>query len=254
MAILGYKNSNRAHSIRAFGLAEWLDTRGLAGWLEIATDGLEEPARQRIADEIGVHYAEAVSAHLAAGEPELSAHSAALANLGDPTEAAQNFQKSHLTELEAKSLKWIERTAAKPLFSFRALPLDSIPLAAVALFLWPLHWNFRPLIDNHFFASCMLAAYTGFRLIPRILCTRTLTHNSFLRALSLSYLITSLVLVFSFALVIYVQEPGPAGALNAVFISLIYGYRLNPGFQIWIKLRKMDDERKDLHLRPSTSS
>src|SRR5580658_3727668 len=140
MAILGYKNNNRAKPIRAFGITEWLETRGLAGWLEIATDGLEASARQRIANEIGVHYAEAVSAHQATGETEHSAQATALAELGDPQEAALNFQKSHLTEFEAKSLNWMERTAGKPLFSFRALPLDVIPLVGFVLLFSRVRW------------------------------------------------------------------------------------------------------------------
>src|SRR5579863_7417708 len=102
MAILGYKNNTVF--IRDFGLTEWLKTRGLAGWLEIATDGLEAPARQRIANQIGCHYAEAIHLHLAEGEPECSAQSTALAELGDPQKAALNFRKSHLTEYEARSM------------------------------------------------------------------------------------------------------------------------------------------------------
>src|ERR1700723_578386 len=117
-----------------------------------------------------VHYAEAVSAHLAEGEPELAAQSTALAELGDPQAAAVNFQKSHLTESEAKSLKWMEMTVTKPLFSFRALPLELIALAAVALFLYhSVQWNPRHELDSHFLAGLALVAYVGYRLIPRLL-------------------------------------------------------------------------------------
>jgi hypothetical protein len=181
MAILGYKNNTRAHPIRAFGMAEWLETRGLAGWLEIATDGLEASAQQRIANEIGAHYADAVSAHLASGEAEHSAQAAAVADLGDPQRAALNFRKSHLTEFEAKSMKWMDRTAAKPLFSIRALPLDVIPLVGFTLIFFRARRISRPLMDSHFFAGLVIMAYIGFRLIPRLLCARTLTRNSFLR-------------------------------------------------------------------------
>src|SRR5580658_2613790 len=146
MAVLGYDK---------FNLAKWLETRGLAGWLEIATDGLEAPARQRIANEIGVHYAEAVNAHLAAGDAELAAQSTALAELGDPQKAAVNFQKSNLTDSQAKSMQWMERTATKPLFSVRMLPLDLIPLAGL-VFVWlPL----RQIFSSRLLAVGVLMAY-----------------------------------------------------------------------------------------------
>jgi hypothetical protein len=244
MAILGYKNSRQY--IRGFGLAEWLATRSLEGWLELATDGLEVPARQRVANEIGAHYAESVSAHLAAGEPELSAQATALAELGDPQEAALNFQKSHLTKSEAKSLERIEKLAAKPLFSFRTLPLDIIPLAGFALLFSHVNPNSRLLLDAHFFAGFVLVAYAGFRLIPRLLCARTMPRNSFLRKLALCYLVSSVALLVPIALIPYMEHPSISSAGNAAFIFFLYGCAFNPGFRIWNKLRKMGDERNDL--------
>ncbi|HEV7924924.1 MAG TPA: hypothetical protein VGR14_06190 [Verrucomicrobiae bacterium] len=253
MAILGYKNSKQF--VRAFGLAEWLETRGLAGWLEIATDGLEAPARQRIANEIEVHYAEAVGAHLAAGEPELSAQSTALAELGDPQEAAVNFQKRHLTESEAKSLKWMERTATKPLFSFRALPLDIIPLAAVALFLYhSVQWNSRNELDSHFFAGLALVAYVGYRLIPRLLASRTMPRNTFRKEIALCYLVTFPAVFLPMWLISCMQDGGILGDINRVLFVYLYGFRFNPGFRVWKKLRKMGDERHELPPWPTTAS
>ncbi len=246
MAILGYKTGNRGHPIRAFGMAEWLETRGVAGWLEIATDGLEEPARKRIANEIGTHYAEAVGAHLMAGETEHSAQASALEELGDPVAAALNFKKSHLTEVEARAMKWMERTAAKPLFSLRALPLDLIPFIGVALLFSRGRWISRPLMDSHFFAGLLLVAYTGFRLIPHLLCVRNLPRYSFFKGVALSYFMTTLGITLNFALIFYMQDRNSPSAFNAVFICVLYGYKLNPGFQIWIMLRKMGDEQKDL--------
>jgi hypothetical protein len=254
MAILGYKNNTRAHPIRAFGMAEWLETRGLAGWLEIATDGLEASAQQRIANEIGVHYAEAVSAHLAPGETELSAQATALADLGDPQEAALNFRKSHLTEFEAKSLNWMERTAGKPLFSIRALLLDVIPVVGLVLLLSRVRWISRPLLESHFFAGLVIVAYAGFRLIPRLLCAGNRPRYSFFRGLALSYFMTTVAITLNLALIIYMQDQNFLSAFDAFFICFLYGYRLNPGFQIWIKLRKMGDEQKDLPPCPTPAS
>jgi hypothetical protein len=260
MAILGYKNSRQL--IRKLGLAGWLETRGLAGWLEIATDGLEAPARERIAIEIGAHYAEAVGAHLAAGESELSAQAAALAELGDPQEAALNFQKSHLTEFEARSMRWMERTAAKPLFSFRTLALDSIPLAALLLlvFFVPRNTNFLlPFefilgLKFRFSLTLVLVAYAGCRVIPRLLYARTKSPNSFWRQLALSFLITDVALALGFAQYVYISNSGVLAGWNSAFILFLCGYRLNPGLLIWNKLRKMGEERNELPPGPTTAS
>jgi hypothetical protein len=252
MAILGNKNSTQF--IRAFGLAEWLKERGLAGWLEIATDGLEAPAKQRIANEIGVHYAEAVYAHLMAGEPELSAQATALAELGDPQEAALNFKKSHLTESEAKSLKWMEWTAAKPFFSFWALALDGIPLAGIALLFSNVNRSFRLLQEYHIFAGFVLLGYAGGRLIPRLLIARTQPRNSFLKELALSNLITVLALATIVALIFYMRDREKFGAFDAVFIVYIYGSAFNPGFRIWNKLRKIVDAQHEVPPRQTTAT
>jgi uncharacterized membrane protein len=134
MAILGYDNK-RANFIRSHGLAEWLKARGLAGWLEIATDGLEESATQRIANEIEAHYAESVNAHVAAGGSEECAQTNALSELGDPKRAAAEFKKNHLTESEAEWMQRVERTAAQPLFSRHILWFGIFSIALVLLWL-----------------------------------------------------------------------------------------------------------------------
>jgi len=245
MAILGYKNSIQFKP--ALGLAAWLEERGLAGWLDIATDGLEASAKQRIAHEIETHFIEAVLVHIAAGEPELSAQAAALAELGDPQEAALNFRKSHLTESEAKTMKWIEWTAAKPLFSFWALLLDGVPFAGAALFYSyvRLNWNPQLIFETRWFAVFFLLAYIGFRLIPRLLYARTPRRNSLRRALALCQLTTQATVFPAIWLVVLVQHHS-FSIFDAVFISYLYGFAMNPGFRIWKKLRKMGDERDAL--------
>jgi hypothetical protein len=238
MAILGYKDSTLF--VRSFGMDEWLRTRGLAGWLEIATDGLEDPARQRIAIEIEGHYAEAVNAHLAAGEPELSAQAKAVAELGDPQEAALKFQKNHLTEIEAKWMKSLEWTASKPFFSFWSPLLDGISLAGCALLLSYGSRNSRHLFDSYFLAGFLLAGYAGFRLIPRLLYFRARSRNSFRRGLALCGLITTKALFLAYAAFLYMQDRDFWGGLNALFIIYVWGFAFNPGFRIWNKLRKIE--------------
>jgi len=238
MAILGYQN--RSPCIRAFGLEEWLKQRGLAGWLEIATDGLEPPDKERITNEIGAHYAEAVSTHMAAGEPERSAQAAALAELGDPTTAALNFRKSHLTEREAKWMQSMERTASKPFFSFRTLPLDIMPLLGFALLFSHIHH----IPNSRFLAIPVIVAFAGFRLIPRLIWAKALPRASFLRGLALSNFLTGAG--FNLAYVLILITP-PLDVFDMFFIFYIgILYFIGPAFRIWNKLRKMGGERNDL--------
>jgi hypothetical protein len=76
----------------------------LTEWLQIATDGLAVPGRERVREEIGTHFAEAVKAHLAQGETEPVAQINALEELGDAKTAQRNFRKRHLTKEEEKWL------------------------------------------------------------------------------------------------------------------------------------------------------
>jgi hypothetical protein len=241
MAILGY--NNRTQLIREFGLAEWLKTRGLEGWLDIATGDLAVPAKQRIASEIGAHYAEAVRAHMAAGESELSAQAIALAELGDPQEAVLNFQKSHLTAREAKQLERMERMAAKPLLSFRMLVLDILAFAGIAALFslsrqtpnsWPNFW---------FLAVAWFGAYAGTRLIPRLLHVRAFPREAFLKGLVLSNLLANVTGGFAYALITYTPRHE---ILPAAIVLPIWGFSFTSTFRIWLKLRKMGDERNKL--------
>jgi len=77
-----------------------LEPKNLAEWLGIATRGLAASGRERITREIEAHFAEAVEAHLAQGEPEPVAQARAIIALGDATEAAKRFQRSCLTDEE----------------------------------------------------------------------------------------------------------------------------------------------------------
>jgi hypothetical protein len=244
MAILGY--TNRSQFIRSFGLTEWLRARGVAGWLEIATEGLAKPAKERIASEIGAHYAEAVSVHMAAGEPDISAQTAALTELGDPQLAAKNFQENHLTESEAKWMQSMERMAAQPFFSFRTMSCsltDIAPLIVAVLLRSPAHQTFI----FHVWAISALITFTGFRLVPRLLYAKILSRTAFLKAIALSFHITDFTIgtLYFFALVICKLHKGEVvfSHSDLVFFFL---YMNHPGRHIWHKLRKMGDERNDL--------
>ncbi len=79
-------------------------SRGLQSWLDAATDGLCDAAKERISDEIRGHYAEAKAAEMARGRCEDEAHRIALAALGDAKRARKAFRRTYLTEKEAKTL------------------------------------------------------------------------------------------------------------------------------------------------------
>jgi hypothetical protein len=76
----------------------------LSEWLEIATKDLVPAAKERIAQEIETHFADAVETHLKLGEQELVARFKAVAELGDAGVAGKRFRRKHLTEKEAKRL------------------------------------------------------------------------------------------------------------------------------------------------------
>src|SRR5580704_17555460 len=85
--------------------------QGLPRWLEIATEGLIAPAKERIRAEIEAHFSEAVAAHLAEGASETAAQAAALSELGDAEAAAKRFRKQHLTEAEVKGAESLLKLA-----------------------------------------------------------------------------------------------------------------------------------------------
>ncbi len=78
--------------------------QNLAQWLDVSTEHLSAPAKQRIKLEIESHFQEAVGAYRNEGQTESQARARALTDLGDAKTAWKHFRKSHLTEKEAKHL------------------------------------------------------------------------------------------------------------------------------------------------------
>jgi hypothetical protein len=127
------------------GTIRWGDVAGLAGnvmnpveknipdslsnWLKIATRGLAANGKERIAREIEVHFAEAVEAHIAQGEPEPVAQARAIIALGNATLAAKRFRKKHFAESEAKTLAGMRTNTAK----LRYLLLNLLPVLVFPL-------------------------------------------------------------------------------------------------------------------------
>jgi hypothetical protein len=152
-------------------------------------------------------------------------------------------------------MKWMERTAAKPLFSFWTLPLDGIPLAGAALLFSYVNGNPRLLLGSHFLASLVLFSYAGLRLVPRLLYART-PRNTLLRELALCRFTTQAVVLPAIIWLPFLQEHkhNIFGAFDAVFVFYLYGCALNPGFRIWIKIRKTTGLRNDVPSSQMTAS
>jgi hypothetical protein len=84
--------------------------QSLCEWLQIATDKLSTPAKERIRVEIEAHFAESRENHQANGFSEDEARVASLAELGDPYAAGKHFRRRYLTQNEA----WRVGEIAKP--------------------------------------------------------------------------------------------------------------------------------------------
>jgi hypothetical protein len=152
MATLGYKK------LRHFD--------DLPGWLEIATDDLEESAKQRIAIEIESHNADSIAAHLGDGQTESAAQATALSELGDPRAAAKRFKRSHLTKRDAKRIRTWLNFASPPFFSGYALFIDCAPIIAIAL--------------CYAFPFLLFSVFTGF-IIVLYACLRAFPRLSYLK-------------------------------------------------------------------------
>lgn len=96
-----------------------------AAWLEIATDGLADEARQRVSREIVDHVTESAAERRAAGAGADEALAAAVDALGDPVRARRALRRANLRRSEAK----IVGSLAKPVPRWiLALHLVAIPL------------------------------------------------------------------------------------------------------------------------------
>jgi len=101
---------------------------GCQQWLENATKGLCDQAKERIAHETTAHYEHAVAALLEEGRDEAEAHAIAQAALGRPRRARRSFRTVHLTARE-KSL--IDALTNRP----RSAPLWPV-LAILGFSFW----------------------------------------------------------------------------------------------------------------------
>ena len=188
-------------------------------------------------------FADSVEVQLKEGKPEEAARAAALAQLGDPTKAAADFRKKHLTEREAKWMRFLANRAAKPLLSPVLLLCDaSVLIGFILLFSFLGGRSF-----SRFFVFAGLLAFSGYRLIPRWLFVRMPRGADYYRWLALANLLTCVCLALSLSGAVYSQDHDPFSA----FVGLWAGanFFLSPGVRIWRiyrKLRKSPDSFVEL--------
>jgi hypothetical protein len=242
-AIVGSETS--AQFIQKFGLHDWLQTADLTEWLRIATADLEKPAKQRIAQEIEVHYADAIRYHSAAGKFESDARIAALEELGDPHVAANRFQKTYLTASEARWFRPWERVAFHRMI-WLALNLTVI-VALIALRLF--HRNLSSLEYVTVFAL-VSGTYTTLISAPYLLNRLGWGSSDPLRVRAFSIFLGSTAAWLTLGS----SNLGRQQPLLGAFIICWSVYRLNKGIHIWTKLARARRQGFDLPPSPAAHS
>ena len=94
--------------------------RDLRQWLLRVTHGLALEVEVEVKEEISAHYADAVDAYKSKGMPDEKAHQAAMRELGEAKEVAQNLRAAHLTKAQclAASMASLVYPLAMPLASW----------------------------------------------------------------------------------------------------------------------------------------
>lgn len=113
------------------------DARGVhplvEAWLETATAGLAETARQRVREEILDHVLEAVDAATAAGVDAESAVERAVVGLGDPGRAGRALRRTNLRPWEAKLVGDLARPQPRWVLALYLAGLPGFVIANVGL-------------------------------------------------------------------------------------------------------------------------
>jgi hypothetical protein len=197
-------------------------------WLTIATHGLVPPARERIKLEIEAHYADLITARLANGMTQQDAESSALLELGEPSTAARQFRKNHLTEEEKTCLEnWVE-SSRKSIRSDWLVYFMFLPLVVV-LFFWtfaavqtPLPAAAWPTLG--WFISC-LVIFSIINIKVRRLFKQTLPAVEIARRLLTLQLWSALLQLMMLVTSIPILHPKGSEWLSSLLVV--------PGFTVW---------------------
>jgi len=210
-----------------------LRIRGLYHWLEIATEKIASPAKERIRSEIEAHYAEAMAAHAAEGQSETDAKAAALADLGDPKAAARRLRKRHLVESEAGLADRILRTER-----------SGVNLAGACLAFGLLYRDCR----NH---GLLLPGFLGFVVFPAVCFIVARWRVVRMSILVLTESLGGLVIVA----VCCGMGLGPISSSSTWVAILIMGYAcfVRP-LRLWYRLRKSGDVWTEIPPRKTAAS
>jgi hypothetical protein len=199
--------------------------RGLYHWLEIATEKIASPAKERIRSEIEAHYAEALAGHVAEGQTETDAKAAALADLGDPKTAARRLRRQHLTEREAGLADCMLRYER-----------SGVSLAFACLVFGLIYRNCRD-------QGLLIPGFLGFVVFPAvsfIIARRKVVRMS---VLVLTECLDGCVV----AAVVYMMGLWPIYRLDAWVAVLVMGFAcvVRP-LRLWYKLRRAGDDWQEM--------
>lgn len=89
----------------------------LQDWLAVATRGLGEDSRRRIAQEVSAHYGDALTELESVGTPD--AERQALASLGDPGSARRGFRRAYLSARQEAWIHQVEKHEQNSLWRVR---------------------------------------------------------------------------------------------------------------------------------------
>ena len=213
--------------------------KGLYHWLEIATERLAAPAKERVRGEIEAHYAEAVAVHVAEGLTESDAKMAAIAELGDAKVAARRFRREHLTERQAgmveEALK-SARSGSSLLFNYMMFGALSFP-----------YWILR--VQGRLPAFCMAIAFLTLVILSTF-AFLAMKRKGARPSGFLLYCWSSLgigVWGFSGTVISAYMPDAPVWAHAYVIPCLLLFFVLVLSYlRIWYKLRNNKDEWRDV--------
>lgn len=212
--------------------------RTIGDWLEDATADLASPARHRVCLEIKAHYAQAVEGRLNEGLPGTEAEAAALAELGDPNAAADQFRKRHLTVSEAAR---IERT----LKNYRHLGYLLFSFVLPCLMLWFLR---REVSMPHFIGT--IFAIIWFRTLVRAIgysIARSQEKKANIRILLAAEILDEQVFEATFWVFFWLGlGVGSASWVIGVAVWIGATIRAFPCFRLLLKLSRVTDVHQEL--------
>jgi hypothetical protein len=239
------------------GVIKKHQTHDLPEWLGIVTKNLVVSAKERICAEIEEHYAETVASHLTEGLSKADAMSQALAELGDPEEAAKRFCRLYMTIGDVRRLK--NCIVSSPTILCISILFTIIILSVLK---WSLHHEAVLMC-----ISCVCFLPTPINAIASFIMARHKSKNIgfifFVMAMEFGFLCILIFINFRSVLIVGLPRdpdviPGFPGLSNLIpgfllilvstsaEISLIYAFLRD--FRIWLKLRHVSNVWNEITL------